>query len=91
MNTSASVIHNINSDHTAGGTTLTGSFSGTVTLSASEETALFNNGLYINVHSASIGAGELRGQLIVVPEPSAYATVFGILALTAMLIRRKIR
>lgn len=91
VNTNASIIHNLNAFHTAGGSTLTGSFTGSVVFSAGEETALFDNGLYINIHSASIGAGELRGQLIAVPEPSTYSLVFGLIALSGLLIRGRIK
>ncbi|MEZ6061767.1 MAG: CHRD domain-containing protein [Planctomycetaceae bacterium] len=56
--------------HTAGSTSLTGSFSGMWTLSDAQEEMLFDNALYINIHSATIGSGEIRAQLIPVQSTS---------------------
>ena len=57
----------------AGFHTPVGPFSGRITgvqiLSAGQEQQLFNNELYVNVHSAFALGGEIRGQLIAVPEP----------------------
>lgn len=41
-----------------------------VTLSAAQETALLAGQLYLNVHTAANGGGEIRGNMVVVPEPS---------------------
>ncbi|MBI5878623.1 MAG: CHRD domain-containing protein [Chloroflexi bacterium] len=42
-----------------------GAASGAVTLSASDETALYAGGLYVNVHTAANPGGEVRGQIMV--------------------------
>lgn len=42
---------------------------GSVTLSEEHETALLEHRLYINVHTAANGPGEIRGNLVAVPEP----------------------
>jgi hypothetical protein len=45
----------------------------TVALSATQETWLLNNQLYLNVHSSSFQPGEIRGQLVIIPEPATLA------------------
>lgn len=70
VNTSAGVLFDLASFHTPSGTK-SGSFTGSVTLSGAQETALLNNLYYINVHSSFAGGGEIRGQLVAVPEPSS--------------------
>jgi CHRD domain len=50
----------------------TGSVSGTVVLNATALAALNAHRLYINIHSAQNGGGEIRGN-IVIPEPSVTA------------------
>lgn len=54
----------------AGSSPMTGKIMGSVVLGAAEEMALFDNEIYLNVHSTSDPGGEIRGQLIPVPEPS---------------------
>jgi hypothetical protein len=72
-----------NPSATAGGIT-----NRTITLSASQETELLAGRYYINVHTGTNGAGEIRGNLVVVPEPSA-----GLLGLAggALALRRRRR
>ena len=48
---------------------------------------LFSGYLYMNVHTANFPGGEIRGQLLLVPEPSAAAILA--LGLAAPLIARK--
>lgn len=65
-----------------------GCFVGSVTLTAAQATHLQNGLLYINVHTAASGggvnpAGEIRGNLVLVPTPGALAPlaaagVFGV-------------
>lgn len=45
----------------------------TTTINASVLNDLVNNNLYLNVHSQLFRGGEIRGQLMAVPEPSTYA------------------
>jgi D-alanine-D-alanine ligase-like ATP-grasp enzyme len=47
-----------------------GGFSGTTTLTATNEARLLAGTLYINVHTSTNGGGEIRGNLVAVPEPS---------------------
>ena len=53
-----------NSSRTAGG------FTGTVTLDSTQAAQLLAGRFYINVHTSTNGSGEIRGNLVVVPEPS---------------------
>ena len=83
------VIISIASFHTAGSSAKTGSFSGSVVLSAGQEVDLFDNEIYINIHSTSFVAGEIRGQLVPVPEPSTALLLFGTAGL-AFIRRRRV-
>ena len=63
-----------------------GSYSGTATLSALNETRLLDELIYINIHSTFRTGGEIRGQLIatVIPEPGTLALLaLGLSALAA--------
>lgn len=48
-----------------------GWFNTVVTLSAAQATQLMSGQLYLNVHTAANPGGEIRGQLVAVPEPSS--------------------
>ncbi|MHB1307061.1 MAG: CHRD domain-containing protein [Limisphaerales bacterium] len=50
-----------------------GFYTGTVSLSEAQESSLLSGGLYMNVHSTTFSAGEIRGQLVVIPEPGTLA------------------
>ena len=69
-----------NTSATAGG------FDGVVTLSELQEGQLIDGRLYINIHTTANTAGELRGHLVVVPEP---ATAGLLLVPAALLLRRR--
>lgn len=75
----AGVVTGIN--FTSGATS--GTFSGSGTFSVSEANDLMAGLYYINLHTSSFGGGEIRGQLIAVPEPSTYALAAGAAALAA--------
>lgn len=81
LNTSTGVIVDLGSSHVASGTRA-GRVTGTRTLTETHEGWLKNNQLYINVHTATYPGGEIRGQLVIVPEPGAIALCsIGLLAL----------
>lgn len=48
-----------------------GTVVGTVTLDATREAQLMASQLYINIHNATNPNGEIRGNLVAVPEPSS--------------------
>lgn len=88
-NTGAGVVQGLT--HTAGSSGLTGSFSGSSTLSAGAESDLLNNLLYINIHSSFATGGELRGQLVpVIPEPTSLALI-SVAGVLGWAMRRRLR
>jgi hypothetical protein len=87
VNANAGVIYDLGSSHTASGTR-SGRVTGTRTLTATHETWLLDNQLYINIHSTNLPGGEIRGQLVIVPEPAT--VLLGFMALLpAMFVRRR--
>lgn len=64
-----------------------GGFNGTVTILAADVAALMNGQFYMNVHTATNGGGEMRGNLIAVPEPTV--SVMGAAALGLLTLRRR--
>lgn len=64
-----------------------GSIVGGRVLNPSEESLLMQQRLYLNVHSAANGGGEMRGFLVIVPEPASALT--GLLAVGALGLRRR--
>jgi hypothetical protein len=45
---------------------------------AAQEADLMAGKYYVNLHTANFGGGEIRGQLLLVPEPQTYATIAGL-------------
>ncbi len=91
-NMGGDVIFNLAGDHTPGSSALTGSFFGSVTLDATNEGLLFDNALYINIHSTNFTSGEIRGQLIpteVIPEPNTYGFIMGLITFGILIIRKR--
>jgi len=66
-----------------------GGFNGTISILAADEAALLNGLLYFNAHTAANPGGEIRGNLVVVPEPSV--VVLGVLGAGALLFRLRRR
>ena len=62
----------------------------TFSITPTQVTDLFAGNLYMNVHTLTFPGGEIRGQLILVPEPSTVALVgLGLLGLGWRLRRRR--
>jgi CHRD domain/PEP-CTERM motif len=85
-NTNGAVIFGVNAFHAPVGTK-SGRFVGSTVLSAANETLLFDNRVYFNVHSSVQPGGEIRGQVIAVPEPAS----LGLAALGALTLLRRRR
>ena len=50
-----------------------GGFGGALTIMPAEVSALFNGQFYLNIYTEANPGGEIRGNLVPVPEPSTYA------------------
>ncbi|QDU86978.1 CHRD domain protein [Pirellulimonas nuda] len=62
-----------------------GSVAGSALLTPAQTADLFAGRIYLNIHSGGFGGGELRGNLVAVPEPAgqalAWVALCGVLAL----------
>ena len=67
-----------------------GGFSGTVSLTSAQATALTEGRLYLNFHTPTNSGGEIRGNMVVVPEPTSLGLV-AIGAAALFLARRRKR
>jgi hypothetical protein len=74
--------------HTPSGSK-SGRITGSTTLTAPQELLLIDNTLYVNIHSDFYPGGELRAQLILVPEPSTYALLASLAVLGVVAWRRR--
>ena len=86
-NTNAGVTISLAAFHTPSGTR-SGRIMGSVALTATQETWLLNNQMYLNVHSQQLPGGEIRGQLVpIVPEPSC--VLLALIGSAGLLVRRR--
>jgi CHRD domain len=70
----APVLFNLQSFHTfASDPSSGGHIAGSFTLTTEQEAALLSGLTYINIYTPANLGGEIRGQLVVVPEPQAWA------------------
>lgn len=88
-NASVGVTIGLASFHVASGPR-SGRVTTAVTLNANQEMWLFNNQLYFNVHSQFSGPGEIRGQIVVIPEPASLGLA-GLAGIALLAIRRQRR
>jgi hypothetical protein len=66
-----------------------GGFSGNLNLTLTQASQLLAGQLYINIHTSANGPGEIRGNLVAVPEPSAWAAILGAIVLGYAYLRRR--
>ena len=66
-----------------------GGFNGTISILASDEPALLNGQFYFNAHTTLNPGGEIRGQLVMVPEPSVVALAAIGAGLVLLRLRRR--
>lgn len=66
-----------------------GFISTAVTLNSTQASDLMAGRYYINVHTVNNGGGEIRGNLVAVPEPSRALLMLGGLTATALRRRRR--
>ena len=64
-----------------------GTLGGSGTFTVPQYDALVNELYYVNLHSTTFGPGELRGQLLLIPEPAT--GVLGLITLTGLCARRR--
>lgn len=69
-------------------TSRSGFFQGSVAVTPELEATLLSGGLYMNVHSVSFASGEIRAQLVMVPEPGVGA-MLGLGLGGLLLLRRR--
>jgi hypothetical protein len=86
-NINAGVQFGLAGFHTPSGTK-SGRITGNQVLTAAQEQLLIDNALYVNIHSDVNPGGEIRAQLILVPEPTTF-TLLGLGSLALMMMRRR--
>jgi hypothetical protein len=87
VNASAPPIFDLTHSSATAGTLSGASNPPTVALYSAAQIADLKNGLhYVNVHSGNFPGGEIRGQLVQIPEPAAFG--FGLLGVLLILRRR---
>jgi len=64
-----------------------GGFNGTIAILPADVAALMAGQFYMNVHTTANGGGEIRGNLVAVPEPASLA--LGAFPAVAFLLRRR--
>lgn len=89
INSNGGVLYNLGTMSGFDASSSSGGFTGVVTLAAADVQTLLDGNLYVNIHTAANGGGELRANLIqAVPEPSSLA-IFGVAGIGMLLRRRK--
>ncbi len=84
----ASVAYGLNSLGGWNSSATDGGFSGTISISEAHEPALLNGQFYFNVHTSTNPGGEIRANLVAVPEPAETAMLFGGMIGAFALVRR---
>ncbi len=64
---------------------------GSTNISAGQAADLLSDLWYINIHTSQFPGGEIRGQVLLVPEPAGIALVAGGILAVGLLVRRRRR
>ena len=64
-------------------------YSNSATLDAGQEADLLAGNWYVNIHTSSVGGGEIRGQVSVQPVPEPSVPVLALGGIAAMCLRRR--
>lgn len=84
----AGVIFGLSSDATWNASASSGGITGrTITLDSTQEADLLDGKYYINIHTAANPGGEIRGNLVVIPEPGSFA--FALFSMVLIAGRRR--
>lgn len=89
INSNGGVLYNLGTMTGFDSSSSSGGFAGIVTLNTDDVQTLLDGNLYVNIHTAANGGGELRANLIqAIPEPSSLA-IIGVAGIGILLRRRK--
>lgn len=89
INSAGGVLYNLGSMSGFDGSATSGGFTGVVAIDSADVQTLLDGNMYLNIHTAANGGGELRANMIsAVPEPSSLL-ILGLVGTAAAFQRRR--